>query len=1214
MATVRITWTDSITPDVTHHVLFRDDIKLSDIANGVETYDDVNAVIGQTYKYEIQAVNPAGITTIEVLNVNVTNFDVSVHLGKPRIGNFIVSPTSKNKVLFTSLGDISTLTKDGFVISGKTILSIDPVDNHFIVDPPFNFWDNNTIRLGEITDISDRQSALHNFTLTYLENNIPDPSTYTNTRWVATTGSDANDGLTAANAWATIQKGVQDSPSNCIVNVKAGGYGAESFVFDFNNTNGDIDNHKKIRGYKTTADDINSMYYTYGDGALDATEMPLVDGGNRSTGTFIKILKRNYIIFENLQIQGYQYGIESGGSLPGSPSLHFNRILIKDLGDLNNNTSSNGIDLGDSVNCRIMNSTVINCTGTNIRTIGSYHLIDNCKSYADDDSTGEISMVDYEIAIYSGSNNIVKDCHSEKVGTGDDAGHGINFKGYAVATEHNLAVDCTIKNIKSGMAFRHASVKYNVAKRLTLLDGGDTSGGLMFREECSHNIAENCYINGTDEGVRFYDLISEYGGGQAGGHYNIVRNCIFNGNTDVIIAASSDGNGIVNTNNKFYNNTIYNATYLFNNNNALGQSFDNTNIFTNNIISNVTNLDRGVANTVIYTYNDYWDFWGTNGSAPSGTGNTSVDPKFTEASTGDFSLSSETPVTVYEGGAPLFGVEYDYSGKERGSEVSIGAFEKDSVDVYPDYFVSSEGSDSNSGETEALAWETLVKVQAEDSSFSPGDIIAFKRDDSFNGRVFGVSGGASGNPLTYTSYGSGEKPIINSHYNQTPTWTDQGSNIWNTPTDYGDRVTRNGVELLKAVLIGEIGSNGVEYFHSVANGISLYTTTDPNLDTFAWNNNTYGVTFRSSGSYIDVSNLEIKGGNSYGIYLDGVSNWNITNCKVGDLSGTGIYILGASDNIVIDNVEVDSKYDIDWSNLPTGSGTARGCSDGIEIKAGSNNVEIKNSLIKDWVHTSLQIEPTTIGDRVYDVSVHDNEFSSAVLVKNSGYGRAFGLSGYFEDSEIYNNYFHDIAVQNQLSGSRNHFHHNIIDKVLNSHMKAGENIGVGLILANYNIHIVDNIIENNIILNTEGEGIVIYSINYDVANGDVTGNIIRNNIIYNCGVDISNVGLQLHEDESGQGIYNNLVQNNLIYSSATSDTYRLQFGGTIYDAAGFNAATSDASGNTDGDPLFIDENSKWKLNTGSPAINAGTPALSTIDYYGETMDTTTPDIGVSDNN
>ena len=91
------------------------------------------------------------------------------------------------------------------------------------------------------------------------------------------------------------------------------------------------------------------------------------------------------------------------------------------------------------------------------------------------------------------------------------------------------------------------------------------------------------------------------------------------------------------------------------------------------------------------------------------------------------------------------------------------------------YYVSSTGSDSNSGLTEVLAWQTIGKVNA--TSFSAGDSILFKRGDTFYGKIVASDVGRSGSPITYGAYGFGDKPIIIGLTTVTG-WTDLGFNIW----------------------------------------------------------------------------------------------------------------------------------------------------------------------------------------------------------------------------------------------------------------------------------------------------------------------------------------------------------------------------------------------------------------------------------------------------
>lgn len=75
------------------------------------------------------------------------------------------------------------------------------------------------------------------------------------------------------------------------------------------------------------------------------------------------------------------------------------------------------------------------------------------------------------------------------------------------------------------------------------------------------------------------------------------------------------------------------------------------------------------------------------------------------------------------------------------------------------YYVDSiNGSDSNSGTIPEKPWRSLIPVQT--THFLPGTTISFKRGSRWNGGLHINFSGADGNPITYTSYGTGERPII----------------------------------------------------------------------------------------------------------------------------------------------------------------------------------------------------------------------------------------------------------------------------------------------------------------------------------------------------------------------------------------------------------------------------------------------------------------------
>jgi len=111
------------------------------------------------------------------------------------------------------------------------------------------------------------------------------------------------------------------------------------------------------------------------------------------------------------------------------------------------------------------------------------------------------------------------------------------------------------------------------------------------------------------------------------------------------------------------------------------------------------------------------------------------------------------------------------------------------------YYVSSGGSDSNNGTSQATAWQTLTKVNS--VTFSAGDHILFRRGDTFYGSIKIKQSGTSTSPIVFGDYGSGAKPVI-SGFTNVSSWTNLGSNIWESTSavstlSYTNMVTVNGV-------------------------------------------------------------------------------------------------------------------------------------------------------------------------------------------------------------------------------------------------------------------------------------------------------------------------------------------------------------------------------------------------------------------------------------
>ena len=73
------------------------------------------------------------------------------------------------------------------------------------------------------------------------------------------------------------------------------------------------------------------------------------------------------------------------------------------------------------------------------------------------------------------------------------------------------------------------------------------------------------------------------------------------------------------------------------------------------------------------------------------------------------------------------------------------------------YLSSSTGNDNNNG-SQTQPWKTLSKLS--NITLGPGDTVYFKKGDTFRGHYVVNGSGTEGNPITFTSYGSGNQPIL----------------------------------------------------------------------------------------------------------------------------------------------------------------------------------------------------------------------------------------------------------------------------------------------------------------------------------------------------------------------------------------------------------------------------------------------------------------------
>ena len=121
------------------------------------------------------------------------------------------------------------------------------------------------------------------------------------------------------------------------------------------------------------------------------------------------------------------------------------------------------------------------------------------------------------------------------------------------------------------------------------------------------------------------------------------------------------------------------------------------------------------------------------------------------------------------------------------------------------YVSSLNGNNSDDGLSTANAWATFSKVQSSSASIAAGDFVLFEKGSSFSGSFTWTKDGTSGNPITFGTYGTGAKPIVQFagndifYFPSTDYTVIDGFNFTDLTFDINDKVTEapcaNGIRL-----------------------------------------------------------------------------------------------------------------------------------------------------------------------------------------------------------------------------------------------------------------------------------------------------------------------------------------------------------------------------------------------------------------------------------
>ena len=118
-----------------------------------------------------------------------------------------------------------------------------------------------------------------------------------------------------------------------------------------------------------------------------------------------------------------------------------------------------------------------------------------------------------------------------------------------------------------------------------------------------------------------------------------------------------------------------------------------------------------------------------------------------------------------------------------------------------DYYVDAiNGNDNNSGTSLSQPWRSILKICY--ATFAPGDNIYFKRGCIWRNQLSIPNMGAQGTPITFSAYGSGDKPVICAADLSTG-WEAHSTNIWKLSNRSPKQIFFNGVRGSKHCVLPE---------------------------------------------------------------------------------------------------------------------------------------------------------------------------------------------------------------------------------------------------------------------------------------------------------------------------------------------------------------------------------------------------------------------------
>jgi parallel beta-helix repeat protein len=377
------------------------------------------------------------------------------------------------------------------------------------------------------------------------------------------------------------------------------------------------------------------------------------------------------------------------------------------------------------------------------------------------------------------------------------------------------------------------------------------------------------------------------------------------------------------------------------------------------------------------------------------------------------------------------------------------------------YIDATQGNDNNDGLCSDRAWKYspgMSGATGNAASYSPkpGDSILFKRGEIWNNRLYISSSGTEGNPITYSTYTIGNKPIIDGGDPIGANWVpapEVGEDVYKTTTIGYEPTILSESDIKIPRIYPDLQENN-SYFNSLTGFQILNLSASEDFETFnlhshvnfwdvskaiaGYSNGTTYIRYRDGDnpntknlksspandgainiedkSYITVQNLEIRNAhNAIMIMQTAAHDIVIENCTI--MNGIRRVRIYGGSNITIRNNEIFANFLSDYTPGAWNDGTvdssanySQGIRDayynfykylfggsesydyGVAVYGGTNN-----ALYGNTIHNGLEGVYAQKGTlSVFNNSIYDH--SSIGIVTLEGL-----VNGEFHDNLIYNN-------------------------------------------------------------------------------------------------------------------------------------------------------------------------------------------------------------------